>query len=140
MDDSHWIVNSTSGLVTDGYRITKLCNTCTECTSGQGCSDPECGFLCRHMYICDERCYDYGNGHICKHIHRVHSLQQHYDTSEAVSDHSPVLVFYPPDDDEKVCAGSKIGKGQISMKFNSFHQSIFVRSPFTSTYYTKTFG
>ena len=26
------------------------------------------------MYECDPRCFDYTNGHICKHIHRVHSL------------------------------------------------------------------
>jgi len=98
VDDSHWTVKSTSGFVTDGYRITKLCDTCTECTGGQGCLNPECGFLCCHMYTCDERCYDYGNGHICKHIHQVHSLQQRYDSSEAVSEYSPVSVFYPPDD------------------------------------------
>ena len=27
------------------------------------------------MYKCDGTCYDYNNGHICKHIHRVHSLE-----------------------------------------------------------------
>ena len=71
------------------------------------------------MYKCDERCYDYGNGHICKHIHRVHSLQQHYDTSEAVPDHSPVPVFYPLDNDDKVCADSRSsnGKHEINMKY-----------------------
>ena len=26
------------------------------------------------MYACDSNCYTYTNGHICKHIHRVHSL------------------------------------------------------------------
>ena len=26
------------------------------------------------MYSCSRQCYDYSNGHICKHIHRVHSL------------------------------------------------------------------
>ena len=25
------------------------------------------------MYACDKACYDYHNGHVCKHIHRVHS-------------------------------------------------------------------
>ena len=28
------------------------------------------------MYRCDSKCYSYNNGHICKHIHRVHSLSQ----------------------------------------------------------------
>ena len=27
------------------------------------------------MYKCDPKCYEYNNGHICKHIHRVHSLE-----------------------------------------------------------------
>ena len=27
------------------------------------------------MYNCDSTCYDFNNGHICKHIHRVHSLE-----------------------------------------------------------------
>ena len=38
------------------------------------CTAPECQFLCHHMYKCDSQCYDFNNGHICKHIHRVHSL------------------------------------------------------------------
>ena len=28
-----------------------------------------------HMYKCDTTCYDFNNAHICKHIHRVHSLE-----------------------------------------------------------------
>ena len=38
------------------------------------CDDPimcECRELCYHMYACDEFCYDYTNGHMCKHIHSV---------------------------------------------------------------------
>ena len=38
------------------------------------CVASECNFLCEHMYKCDTTCYDFNNGHICKHIHRVHSL------------------------------------------------------------------
>ena len=26
------------------------------------------------MYTCDKKCYDFNNEHICKHIHKVHSL------------------------------------------------------------------
>ena len=26
------------------------------------------------MYECDPSCYDYNNGHLCKHIHRIQSL------------------------------------------------------------------
>ena len=28
------------------------------------------------MYKCGSTCYNFNNGHICKHIHRVHSLLQ----------------------------------------------------------------
>ena len=28
------------------------------------------------MYTCDQYCYDFKSGHICKHIHRIHSLQE----------------------------------------------------------------
>ena len=28
------------------------------------------------MYKCDSKCYNFNNGHICKHIHRVHSILQ----------------------------------------------------------------
>ena len=40
------------------------------------CLETECGGLCYHMYSCDLMCFTYNNGHICKHIHRVHSLVQ----------------------------------------------------------------
>ena len=53
------------------------------------CRAPECHFLCLHMYNCDSTCYDFNNGHICKHIHRVHSLE-----------HERQSI---PDEDEDVC-------------------------------------
>lgn len=43
------------------------------------CTAPECGFLCPHMYRCDPLCYEYNNGHVCKHIHRIHSLEKNPD-------------------------------------------------------------
>ena len=27
------------------------------------------------MYKCDPLCYDYQNGHLCKHVHCVHALR-----------------------------------------------------------------
>lgn len=36
------------------------------------CHSDDCKPLCIHLYSCD--CYDAQNGHICKHIHRVHSI------------------------------------------------------------------
>ena len=40
----------------------------------QLCTQAECGKLCYYMYSCDVMCYDYNNGHVCEHIHRVHSI------------------------------------------------------------------
>ena len=37
------------------------------------CMMEECEYLCYHMYKC--QCYDFKNGHLCKHIHRVHSMK-----------------------------------------------------------------
>ena len=39
------------------------------------CRAEGCQCLCLHMYKCDTTCYDFNNAHICKHIHRVHSLE-----------------------------------------------------------------
>ena len=53
------------------------------------------------MYTCDHQCYDYGNGHIYKHIHRVHSLQrsQQQGSDEPWDEDyedQPITVHYPP--------------------------------------------
>ena len=36
------------------------------------CYELHCLDLCRHMYTCT--CPDYSAGHLCKHVHRVHSI------------------------------------------------------------------
>ena len=64
----------------------------SECSSNSAelmCTEKECGYLCYHMYHCDNLCYDYSNGHICKHIHRVHSMRLHLqkDSCSGISDH-----------------------------------------------------
>lgn len=58
-----------------GYTVTQIKNDCKDC-EGQliVCTKEECVFLCWHIYACDKTCFDYNNGHICKHIHRVHSM------------------------------------------------------------------
>lgn len=66
-----------SGSNPDGYSVVLQTATCQDCSSyerSRTCTAPECTFLCVHMYRCDSKCYDFNNGHICKHIHRVHSL------------------------------------------------------------------
>ena len=61
--------------MSNGYTITKVMESCNSCKDGSTtvCTKSECQFLCWHMYTCDQACYDYNNGHICRHIHRIHS-------------------------------------------------------------------
>ena len=82
-----WSVKSVSGQISDGYVVVKKFPTCSQCLSeGAHCSATECVFLCLHMYECDSRCFDYTNGHICKHIHRVHSLTREREHENALTD------------------------------------------------------
>ena len=73
--EEEWIVESVSGCNPDGYAVKRAqeCSPFT-CNSSTMCKEPQCRFLCPHMYSCDNKCYDYNNGHVCKHIHRVHSM------------------------------------------------------------------
>ena len=66
---------SVSGCNPDGYTVKRV-QECSpfSCNSSKTCKELQCGFLCPHMYSCDNKCYDYNNGHVCKHIHRVHSM------------------------------------------------------------------
>ena len=69
-----------SGCNPGGYSVKCIHSTCLECTPFSNdvniCKEPQCVFLCPHMYTCDGKCYDYNNGHVCKHVHRVHSLSK----------------------------------------------------------------
>ena len=64
------------------------------------CVALECGNLCYHQYRCDPSCYDYANGHICKHLHRVHSLHKSDcsgDISESHGENDPGDSYFPVD-------------------------------------------
>lgn len=65
-----------SGVKCGGYVVTKISDKCAENCFRPTCTKAECGQLCMHMYTCDKAWYDFNNGHICKHIHRVHSITQ----------------------------------------------------------------
>ena len=77
--EGKWIVDSISGKTPKGYRVEQLTEWCSTCTPGDPlqptCTKEECQFLCRHMYQCDPLCYDFQNGHLCKHVHHVHALR-----------------------------------------------------------------
>ena len=78
IENGMWHVDSMSGTTPEGYTITRCqMTTCTQCASESStCIATECNCLCIHMYKCDSKCYTFNNGHICKHIHRVHSILQ----------------------------------------------------------------
>ncbi len=67
-------MKSESGIQPDGYRVEQKSLFCSLCTSDADhvCTKDECGFLCLHMYKCSSSCYDYSNGHVCKHIYIVY--------------------------------------------------------------------
>ncbi len=69
-------MDSMSGVKSGGYTVTKVADQCAKDCCGPMCTKAECNQLCIHMYTCDKACYDFNNGHICKHIHRVHSITQ----------------------------------------------------------------
>ena len=82
-----WSVKSVSGQISDGYVVVKsflhVPNVYPKVHIAQLLS---VFFLCLHMYECDSRCFDYTNGHICKHIHRVHSLTRESEHENALTD------------------------------------------------------
>ena len=97
MQEGVWNVQSQTGLSEDGYCVTKKSDTCSLSVCNIRCTKPECGYMCRHMYSCE--CYDFANGHICKHVHAVHI---HVNTATAATDvdteiehHSDVLTCTP---------------------------------------------
>lgn len=108
MGSDTWHLPSLSGTNPNGYTVTMVKEDCRDC-EGQPtlCTSQECVFLCWHMYTCDKGCYDYNNGHMCKHIHRVHSMnvekqRQPTDTDDSMelpslSPNSPDVQEYTPD-------------------------------------------
>lgn len=85
LEDGSWIVKSQSGCNPKGYRVSVIHSSCHTCSplferqDARVCTAAECSYLCPHMYECDPTCYVYNNGHMCKHIHRVHSLVKNPD-------------------------------------------------------------
>ena len=57
---------------------------CQDDTCKEKCAT--CNGLCHHLYKCDPLCYDYMNGNICKHLHRIHSLQCVSKTEESATE------------------------------------------------------
>lgn len=100
-DDGTWHISSISGLNPDGYSIKLLSEICKECVNSPTaltCVESECQQLCYHMYKCDDQCYDYSNGHICKHIHCVHSMRV------GESSHNDITNYGPSGSESESCS------------------------------------
>lgn len=67
IDDMTWKVKSQTGSSPDHYLVVNTTLICQYRTCTVKCT--QCNGLCRHTHTC--QCYDYKNGHICKHIHAV---------------------------------------------------------------------
>ena len=72
ISNTQWHIPSQSGNHIPGYTVTKISSEFHDATCQERCVT--CNNLCRHLYQCDPLCYDYANGHVCKHLHRIHSL------------------------------------------------------------------
>ena len=60
------------------------------------CDEDGCCYLCRHMITCT--CFDYQQGHLCKHSHKVYTVYQQRQnftnaTAEVTEDHA---ISNPP--------------------------------------------
>ena len=101
---------SRSGNHFPGYTITRIASRCEDCVCEEKCAT--CHGLCYHLYKCDPLCYDYVNGHLCKHLHRIHTLQsdkndceEAMDTISAADDITAANdyeVIYSNEEEEKV--------------------------------------
>lgn len=90
-DGAKWQITSDTDS-SNNYTIIKMSSECTATVCAVKCIEKECLGLCRHMYQCS--CYDYHNGHVCKHLHRLHSLLQQQ--SSSTSDSTPQLLLAQP--------------------------------------------
>ena len=70
VDDNTWTARSqTASTSTDSYSVVMTAQGCSVASCSLKCTGAQCNRVCRHMYTCE--CYDYSNGHLCKHIHAV---------------------------------------------------------------------
>lgn len=54
------------------YTVRTQCQKCSETHCYMKCKKVPCIDLCRHIFTCN--CYDYLEGNICKHLHKIQSL------------------------------------------------------------------
>ena len=64
------------------------------------CTSDRCHFLCRHMISCT--CYDYSEGHLCKHCHNVWGSSNHMEPKMEVCTEDLTNVSYGHDPEVKL--------------------------------------
>ena len=101
LSSNTWYIPSIPGISTNGYLVTSVKDNYAECMDSMLYKKGECKHLCRHMYLCC--CYDYHNGHLCKHINRVHSsigpiVPQESDESDNSTEQQNTQLNEPMDD------------------------------------------
>lgn len=107
VEDRVWHIKSQSSTTTKGYSVVMREEGCTLPGCSIKCTKPECNNLCRHLYTCE--CYDYANGHICKHIHAIamKKTEREEVPAEDTSSDAPCVLTNPdPVLKENVPAGT----------------------------------
>ena len=75
------------------YEVTLCSGQCSAQTCVPQCTATECVYLCRHQIRCT--CWDYKEGHLCKHCHKVRALSSGSGDT-CVGNPEPVLLTFNP--------------------------------------------
>ena len=67
------------------------------------------------MYKCDDQCYDYNNGHMCKHIHRVHSMRVSESSYDDETTNSGLSGFEDGDSDSDPISYAESVRSTVGM-------------------------
>ena len=115
-------------------QVISCCEDCQVSSSQLTCTQEECKFLCIHMYKCDPLCFDFNNGHLCKHIHRVHSL--HSQLVEKVEIGDEVMKEYDVDflSYAEPCKPPSEGIDGIASYCHTLHYANFVQYTDSATF------
>lgn len=73
------------------YTVQNLKEECSETNCTPSCTAKECVYLCRHIFQCT--CYDYKNGHLCKHVHAVKALHTPQEAVEIDDITQPLITM-----------------------------------------------
>ncbi|XP_048735607.2 uncharacterized protein LOC125651055 [Ostrea edulis] len=112
------------------YTVVTHCQKCPETHCYMKCKKVPCIDLCRHLLTCN--CYDYLEGNICKHLHKVQSLLYRNTGRCTLEDQTNIhnenitdKVISPPVKKRNICDTSTSSKIQgIQEKLNKIMSQI----------------